>query len=167
MQVRGTDAPKHLEKATGKPAEVQKFKDELRQALGDRMVKSIEAWDAKMNRKPGRLRKRNAEDRGKSEGGVAKFMEAQGQDAGGIHFANHLPPSAEAQLRGQRCAACATDTPVFCVPPHDRKEVPGDLRRSFGPGGRRPPHVPKSAAGAQRGLVCKEISAMANNYRCR
>jgi hypothetical protein len=135
---------KHLEKATGKPAEVQKFKDELRQALGDRMVKSMEAWDAKMT-KTGKAQEAKMRKTAESQKAAsAKFMEAQGQIQRGIHFANHLPPSAEARYVGKGVRLGAADTPVFWYRPTTAKKyrvIYADLSVREADA---PPHVPKA-----------------------
>ena len=84
------------------------------------MVKSMETWWAKMADagKSEEAKRRKTEEKAKTD----KFMEDQGQIQRGIHFANHLPPSAEAHYVGKGVRLGAADTPIFWYRPTAAKK---------------------------------------------
>jgi hypothetical protein len=99
------------------PGDTKKLNEDVRQVLGDRMVKSMEAWAAKMrkatNNQKSQQRKTVEIQKAKSR----EFTEAQVQIQRGISFANHLPPSAGAHYAGKGVRLGAADTPVFWYRP--------------------------------------------------
>ena len=73
----------------------QKWRQEFRSALGDEVLKGLDAWEARMHKteadREARIRENEEAEKARSE----KFMEAQQQIQRGLQFANQLWPSAK------------------------------------------------------------------------
>jgi outer membrane lipoprotein-sorting protein len=115
----------------GNPNEEQmrKAKGEFREILGDEMLKSMEAWQAQ-SKSPNDSETETQETAKADEARSLKFMECQQTVHRGLHFADELPPEANAHYAGKGVSLGAADTPIFWYRPKDAKQgrvIYGDL----------------------------------------
>jgi RNA polymerase sigma factor (sigma-70 family) len=109
-----------LKTAEGKPTEAQagNLKEQIRKLGGD------ELWEAMQTHE--RARKTAEADQQKTaeaqEAQTRRFMEAQQRVQRGLHFANQLPPNADAHYVGKGVLLGAADTPVFWYRPKETKK---------------------------------------------
>jgi outer membrane lipoprotein-sorting protein len=120
VEVRRKFVELMLKTAEGKPTEAQAgdLKEEIRKLGGD------ELWEAMQTHE--RARKTAEADKQKTaeaqEAQTRRFMEAQQRVQRGLHFANQLPPNADAHYVGKGVLLGAVDTPVFWYSPKDTKK---------------------------------------------
>lgn len=100
----------------------QKAKEVFRKALGDQMLKSVEAWDAQVRNAQEAREAQMRKTAEVQEATAREFMEAQQRVQRGVMFADQLSPNADAHYAGKGVSLGEADRPIFWYRPTDAKK---------------------------------------------